>query len=110
MHMIFSLLLSTAAVAASAYLLPGVHVTGFWTALGVAVVLGIVNALILPLLLLITLPINILSLGLFSFVIIALMVLLVGKIVPGFTVDSFWWALVFALVLAIINGVLKMIF
>lgn len=104
MHTIISLLLSTIAVCVTAYILPGVHVSSFFTALVVAVVLGIVNSLILPLLLLITLPINLLTLGLFTFVIIGFLVLGVSAIVPGFKVDGFWWALVFALVLAIING------
>lgn len=106
MHIILSLLLSTLAVAVTAYILPGVHVNSFFTALVVAVILGVVNSLILPLLLLITLPINILTLGLLTFVIIALLTLGVSKIIPGFDIDGFWWALAFALVLAIINSFL----
>lgn len=104
MQTIISLLLSTVAVMVTAYILPGVHVASFFTALVVAVVIGIVNSLILPFLLLITLPINILTLGLLTFVIIGFLVLGVSAIVPGFTVDGFWWALVFAIVLAIINS------
>ncbi len=110
MQALISLLLSTIAVGVTAYILPGVHVGTFWNALVVAIVLGIANALILPVLLLITLPINILTLGLLTFVIIGLLVMGVSKIVPGFSVDNFWWALVFALVLAVINGVLRAIF
>lgn len=104
MHTILSLLLSTLAVLITAYILPGVHVTNFFTALVVAVVLGIVNSFILPLLLIITLPINILTLGLFTLVIIGLLVMAVSAIVPGFQVDNFWWALIFAIVLALINS------
>jgi putative membrane protein len=104
MQVILSLLLSTLAVLVTTYILPGVHVSGFFTALVVAIVLGIVNAFILPLLLLITLPINILTLGLFTLVIIGLLVMLVSKIVPGFTVDGFWWAVLFAIVLWVINS------
>lgn len=107
MQAILSLVLSTIAVMITAYILPGVHVNSFLTALVVAVVLGIVNAFILPLLLLITLPINILTLGLFTFVIIGLMVKLVSAIVPGFQVDNFWWAMAFALVLFLINSFLS---
>lgn len=107
MQTIISLILSTIAVIVTAYILPGTHVSSFLTALAVAVVLGIANAFILPLLLLITLPINILTLGLFTFVIIGLMVMLASAIVPGFHVDSFWWALAFALVLFIINSFLS---
>ncbi len=110
MQAILSLILSTIAVAATAYILPGVHVGTFWTALLVAIVLGIANALIFPLLLIITLPINILTLGLFTFVIMAALVLGVSAVVPGFSVDNFWWALIFALVLAVINSILRAIF
>lgn len=107
MQILISLLLSTLAVAVTAYLLPGVHVSSFFSALVAAVVLAVVNSLILPLLLLITLPINILTLGLFTFVIIGFLVMGVSAIVPGFTVDNFWWGLAFALVLFIINSVLR---
>lgn len=107
MHIIINLLLSTIAVFVAAYLLPGVHVASIGTALVIAVVLGIINAVILPLLLIITLPINILTLGLFTLVIIALCVMLASAIVPGFTVDSFWWALAFGLLLFVINSFIK---
>lgn len=106
MQTIISLILSTIAVIVTAYLLPGVHVSSFLTALVVAVVLGIVNAFLLPILLLITLPLNIITLGLLTFVIIGLLVMGVSAIVPGFQVDSFWWALAFALVLFVINSFL----
>lgn len=104
MYIFISLLLSTLAVLVSAYILPGVHISNFFTALVVAIVLGIVNAFLLPLLLLITLPINILTLGLFTLVIIGGLVMAVSAIVPGFTVDNFWWALLFAIVLFIVNS------
>jgi putative membrane protein len=104
MNALWSLLLSTLAVLATAYILPGVHVSGFFTAFVVAIILGIVSAFVFPLLLLITLPINILTLGLFTFVLIALLVMGVSSIVPGFKIDGFWWALAFALVLTIINS------
>lgn len=104
MHTIISILLSTLAVIVTAYILPGVHVSNFLSALVAAVVLGIVNGFLLPLLLIITLPINILTLGLFTIVIIGLLVMLVSAIVPGFTVDGFWWAVLFGIVLAIVNG------
>ena len=104
MQSIISILLSTIAVIVSAYILPGVHVSSFLTALVVAVILAIVTSLIFPLLLLITLPINILTLGLFTFVIIGLLVLGVSAIVPGFTVDGFWWAVAFGVILALVNS------
>lgn len=102
---ILNLILSALAVYLAARLLPGVTVTGFFVAFIVAIVLGFVNAVIRPILLILTLPINILTLGLFTFVIIGALVLLVAAIIPGFQVDNFLWALVFALVLAIINGI-----
>lgn len=105
-YALLTIILSTVAVFVSAQILPGVHLEGWGTALAVAVVLAIINAFIRPLVLLLTLPINILTLGLFTFVIMALMVMLVSAIVPGFHIDGFWWAMAFALVLAIINGFL----
>lgn len=104
MAFLMSLLLSTIAVFVTAYILPGVKVEGWTTALILAIVLGIINAFIRPILLLLTLPINILTLGLFTFVIIALCVMLASYIVPGFQVDGFWWAMAFGVVLAIINS------
>lgn len=107
MELLVRILLSTVAVFVTAYILPGIRLEGGWTtALIVAIVLGLVNAFIRPILLVLTLPINILTLGLFTLVIMALMVLLVSAIVPGFAVDSFWWALAFALVLSLLNGLL----
>jgi putative membrane protein len=94
------------AILVAAYLLPGVHVAGFLTALVVAVVLGIVNAVIKPILVILTLPINILTLGLFTLVINAALVLLTSKLVTGFKVDGFWWALAFSLVLWLVNSFL----
>lgn len=107
MFILISLLLSTLAVFVTAHILPGVRLEGWTSALIVAIVLGIINAFIRPLLLLLTLPINILTLGLFTFVIIALCVMLASAIAPGFYVDGFWWAMAFGVVLAIINGFLN---
>lgn len=109
MKIIIHLLLSALAVFITARLLPGVTLDGYVTALVVAVVLGVVNAVLRPILLLLTLPINILSLGLFTFVIIGGMVELVSYLVPGFRLASFWWALSFALVLWVINGFFHLI-
>jgi putative membrane protein len=106
---LLSLLISTVAVFVTAHILPGVHVENIGVALVVAVVLAIVNSFIRPLLLILTLPINILTLGLFTFVIIGGLVLLVAAIVPGFKVDGFWWAVAFALVFAVVNGFLRTI-
>ena len=103
-NIILNILVSAVAVLVTGRLLKGVSVDGFGTAILVAVVLGIVNAVLGPLLFYLTLPINILTLGLFTFVIIAGLVMLVAAMVPGFKVASFWWALGFAFVLALVNS------
>ncbi len=103
MSILISWFVSALAILAASYLLPGVHIAGFLTALVVAVVLGIINAIIKPILVILTLPINILTLGLFTLVINAFLVLLTSAIVPGFKVDGFLWALIFSIVLSIIN-------
>lgn len=100
---------SALVILTASYVLPGVHIESFAAALVTAVVLGIINLFIKPLLLLLTLPITILTLGLFALVINALMIILAGKIVPGFTVDSFWWALIFSIVVSAINSFLNRI-
>lgn len=87
-------------------ILPGVYVADFITALMAALMLGIVNALILPILGFLTLPINILTLGLFSFVLNALMFALAAAIVPGFEVSNFISALCGSLLLAIFSAVI----
>ena len=104
MEIFITLLLNTLAIFVAAYILPGVRLEGWTAAFVVAIVLGAVNTFLRPLIFILTLPINILTLGLFTFVIMALMVLLVSSIVPGFEVDGFWWALAFALVLALLNS------
>lgn len=87
-----------------AYIMPGVHVADFTTALVVALILGIINAFLKPVLLILTLPINLVTLGLFTFILNALLILLVTKIVPGFSVDGFLTALIFGVVLSIANA------
>lgn len=109
MNIIIHWLIATAAVAVSAFLIPGVHVGGFLSALVAAVVLGFLNTFIKPLLILFTLPINILTLGLFTLVINALLILLASAVVPGFRVDGFWWAVSFSIVLAIVNVVFDLV-
>lgn len=103
MGILLHLITATLAVAITAYLLPGVSIATPLTAVVAAVVLGILNALLRPLLLLLTLPVNILTLGLFTFVINAFVVMLASQIVPGFTVASFGWALLFSLILSIVS-------
>jgi len=106
---IISWLVATLAIIVSAYILPGVTVSSFFAAFVTALVLGIINAFIKPVLIILTLPLNVLTLGLFTFIINALLIMLTGIIVPGFEVASFWWALLFGLILSLVNFVLHSI-
>ncbi|OGK16165.1 hypothetical protein A2690_01865 [Candidatus Roizmanbacteria bacterium RIFCSPHIGHO2_01_FULL_39_12b] len=110
MSLIISLVLNALAVYASSWIIPGVHLNDLYTALIVAVVLGLINTFIKPVLVLLTLPITLLTLGLFSLVINALMILLVDRLVLGFAVDGFLAALIFSLVLSIISTILNNLF
>ena len=107
MSFLINWLLSGLAIVITAYLLPGVHLSGIKAALLTAVVLGLINAVIKPVLKLLTLPLTIMTLGLFSLVINALLIMLTAKLVPGFQVQGFLWALAFSLVLAVVNWVLS---
>lgn len=106
--MIIDLLVSALAVFVSAYIVPGVYVTIFGSVIA-AIVIGVINMFIKPFVKLISLPITILSLGLFSLVINALFVILVGKLVPGFSVSGFWSALWFSILLSLITAFFNVI-
>lgn len=95
------------AILIAAYIVPGATIT-LIAALIAAVVLGALNLFIRPILLILTLPINILTLGLFSLVINALLVMLASYLVPGFSIAGFWTALLFALVLSVVNWVFNL--
>ncbi len=97
-------LLTGLAVLITAYLLPGVHVENYGYALVVALVLSIGNTILKPILILFTIPLTILTFGLFLLVINAVIILMVDYFVPGFSVDGFWWALAFSLILSIFNS------
>ncbi len=106
MRLIVTWILYALAVLAAAYLLPGIAVTGFWGALIVALVLGLLNAFVKPILSALALPITVLTLGLFSFVINAIMVMVTDYFVDSFFVENFWWALLFSLLLSIVYGII----
>jgi putative membrane protein len=101
---IIRFLLSGLAVLLGAFLLPGVHVDNFGYALLAAAALSLANFLVKPALIVLTIPITIVTLGLFLLVINALIIMLVDYFVPGFNVDGFWWALAFSLLLSIFNS------
>lgn len=109
MNFLIKLLLSTISVLVSAYLLPGAHVDGFFTAFIVAIFLALFSATLKPVLIILTIPVTVFTLGLFLLVINALMIMLADYIVGGFSVDGFWWALIFGIILAIVNGIFEAI-
>ncbi len=88
------------------YILTGVHIDSFWAAIIFAIVLAVLNAIVKPILILLTLPLTLFTFGLFLFVINAAIILLTAEFVKGFRVDGFWWALLFSLLLSIITSVL----
>jgi putative membrane protein len=103
MQILLRWLLSAMAIIITAKIIPGIQVASFWSSLWIALILGLINAIIRPLLILITLPINIFTLGLFTLVINGLLVLLASSIIKGFTVSGFWTAVLFSIVLSIIS-------
>lgn len=100
-------LILTAAILAAAYLLDGIEVRDFLSAFLAAAVLGILNAVFRPILILLTLPLNILSLGLFTFVINALLLKMASGVIDGFAVHGFWTALFGALIITIVSALLN---
>jgi putative membrane protein len=101
MHFLINWFLYAMAIGITAYILPGVHLDGIFAALVTAAILGLVNSILRPILFILTLPLTILTLGLFTFILNALMVLLTAAIVPGFTIAGFWWAVLFSLLLSL---------
>src|SRR3989344_1033371 len=95
---------SVVGILIAAYLLPGVDAT-LLGAIVLAVVLGIINLFVKPVLALLTLPLTLITLGLFSFVLNALLIMLAAMIVPGFAISGFWAAFFFGIVLALVNAV-----
>ena len=91
------------AVMLVAWLVPGISVDGFWSAMVAMLIIALINAVIRPLIMFVTLPINFLTLGIFTFVINALLLLLAGYVTPGFAVDGFWSALIGSLLLSLIS-------
>ncbi|MGS0746920.1 phage holin family protein [Halpernia sp. GG3] len=102
-------LLITAAVAfvLSKYFLSGIHIATFYTAIIFAIVLALLNIFIKPILSILGLPLTIITLGLFSFVINALIILLASHFVTGMKVDGFWWALIFSIFLSVVTSLLS---
>lgn len=107
MQILIALVLNAVALLATAYIVPGVQVQNFTTALLAAIVLGIVNTFIKPILSFITAPLSIITLGLFSFVINAVMLFIVASIVKGLTIDGWLPAILGGIVLSVVSTVLN---
>lgn len=107
MNLLIKILVTSALVLLIANFMPGVRVAGFTTALIVAIVLGLLNIFIKPILVILTLPVTILTLGLFLLIINALMILLCTKIVDGFSVDTFLTALFFSIILSLLQSIMN---
>ncbi|QSS96234.1 phage holin family protein [Psychroflexus sp. ALD_RP9] len=105
MKLILRLLVSAIMVVVLANILPGVYVGGFLEAIVLAVVLALLNMFVKPILIVFTLPVTIISFGLFLLVINALIILLADSLVSGFRVDGFWYALIFSLLLSILQAI-----
>lgn len=107
MGLILQILISSVAVYFTAWLLPGISVKSFGSAIIVAIVLGLLNALLRPVLQILSFPITVLTLGLFLLVINTVIILLAGWFVRSFHVENFWWALLFSIIMSIVASVLE---
>jgi len=106
MNFIVRIIISAVVAFGLSYILQGIYIDSFLTALVLAVVLAILNAFVKPILIILTFPLTLFSFGLFLFVINACIILLAGKFVKGFRVDGFWWALLFSLLLSLLTSLL----
>lgn len=104
------LIINSIVVFIGAYILDGVKMKNFWTAIGVAILLGLINMFIKPLILLLTLPLTILTLGLFVLVINAWILMIIDKVIDGLTIKSFWWAVIYSIIISVLNSFLLWIF
>ncbi|WP_339628470.1 phage holin family protein [uncultured Maribacter sp.] len=105
MKLILRILLSALSVIILANVLPNVSVDSFMTAVVVAVVLSLLNFLVKPILVILTLPVTIVTFGLFLLIINAIIILLADKLIDGFVVSNIWWALIFSLLLSFLQSI-----
>ncbi|MEL6810084.1 MAG: phage holin family protein [Bacteroidota bacterium] len=106
MKLILKTLLTAAAVLILAYVLPGVGVASYWSAIIVAVVLSLLRIFVKPVLVVLTFPITVITLGLFLLVINAIIILLADYFIDGFAVKNIWWAILFSLLLSFLQSIL----
>ncbi len=107
MGLVLRWLVLTVAILAASYLIEGIHVAGFFSAFFAAAVLGVLNAFLRPVLILLTLPVNVLTFGLFTFIINAVLLLMVSGVISGFEVRGFWTAVFGSLVVSIVSWLLN---
>lgn len=110
MNLIIRLLVTAVVAFFLTKVLSGVHIDGFSTAIVFAIVLGVLNLIVTPILKILGLPLTILTLGLFSLVINALVILIADYFIDGMQVDGFWWAFIFSIALSLITSLLSGIF
>jgi putative membrane protein len=101
-----NLLITTISIFAVSYILPGIQIESIWTAVILAVVLAVLNVTLKPFLILITIPITIITLGLFLLVINVLVLYVAAALIDGFHIAGFWWALAFSFLVSFVNSVL----
>ena len=100
-------LILTASIFLASYLVEGISVHGFWSAFSAAAILGILNAFFRPILIILTLPLNVLTLGLFTFVINGMLLKMVSGVIPGFEVHGFWPAVLGSLIISVVSWLLS---
>lgn len=108
MKFILKIIVTAFAVVITSYLLKGIHVPNFTTAIVIAIVLTLLNIFIRPILILLTIPATVFSMGFFLLVINAFIIILASSLVPEFKVDSFWWAFAFSIILSVVNFILEL--
>lgn len=108
--MIYSILINSVAVYLTASILRGIHLKNFMSAIGVAILLALVNAFIKPVIVFLTLPLTIVTLGLFILVINALLLMLIDALMESFRIESFGWAVIMSVLLSLLNALLFWIF
>ena len=104
--MIGTLLINTLSIFAVSYILTGIHVDSIMTALVLAVIMAVLNITVKPLLVIITIPLTLLTFGLFLLVVNVLVLYVAEMLIGGFSIDGFWWALLFSVLVTFVNGVL----
>ncbi|MRI63013.1 phage holin family protein [Ornithobacterium rhinotracheale] len=104
MNLIINLLVTSVVAYFLANNLSGVQIDSYWTAIIFSIVLGLLSITVKPILSLLSLPLTVLTLGLFLLVINAVIILLCSTIISGFSVDGFWWAMLFSLILSVLTA------